>query len=67
MWEIFSNFFLNVFWYDKINLLKIEFLVMIIILDIKNVICIDIKNFIFVVKNIVGNDIVLVDLIVNCK
>lgn len=49
-------------------MLKIEILVKIVILIIENIMCIDIKNYIFVVSNGIGNIvIVMVDLIVNCK
>lgn len=65
--EISSNPFSNAFWYDKINLLKTEHSVTTTTLDIKNATCTDTKNFTLVVKNIVGNDTALVDLIVNCK
>lgn len=49
-------------------MLKIEILVKIVILIIENIMCIDIKNYIFVVSNGIGNIvIVMVNLIVNCK
>lgn len=54
-------------WYLNIVFVLEEKLVEIVIFIIENVICMDIKNFIFVVRNGVGNDIVLVELIVNCK
>lgn len=54
-------------WYLNIVLVLEERLVEIVIFIIENVICMDIKIFIFVVRNGVGNDIVLVELIVNCK
>lgn len=43
-------------------------LVIIVIYIIENIMCIDIKNYIFVVKNGIGNIVkVMEELIVNCK
>lgn len=68
MKEIVSNFLLNVFWYNGLELLFIEFLVRIVIYMIEKVVCMDIKNFIFFVSNIVKKNVFgLVELVVNCK
>lgn len=50
------------------ELLKIDILVIIVLFSIKRVMCVDIKNYIFVVINGVGNMVlVFVELIVNCE